>query len=203
MNTQRGAKLKKLFGLQRPGAVYLSKWLESQGISRELQKVYRKNKWLESVGAGALKRPRAWVGWQAALHAMQQQAKLQVHAGALTALSQQGAAHYFRMREETVFLFSPPKIALPGWFVKNKWGHPINHIKTKFLPDDLALTLREEENFAFAVSAPERAILECLYLAVRKIDLAECLHLIEGLSNLRPNVLHELLGRSDSVKVIR
>jgi hypothetical protein len=203
MDTQNESKLKKLLSLHRPGTVSLAKWLEGQGISRDLQKIYRKNKWLESVGSGALKRSGDAINWQGALYAMQQQAKLPIHAGALTALSLQGLSHYFRMAEETVFLFSPQKTILPSWFAKHKWGQSVEHVKTAFLPKELALLTHDDRNFSITISTSERAILECLYLAPKKLDLVECYHLMEGLSNLRPKVVQELLEKCASVRVKR
>ncbi len=50
MSTQKDSKLKKMLDLHRQGTVALPKWLESLGISRELQKSYRKNGWLETMG---------------------------------------------------------------------------------------------------------------------------------------------------------
>ncbi len=203
MSTQKESKLKKMLDQHRQGTVALPKWLESLGISRELQKSYRKNGWLETMGAGAFKRSGDQVSWQGGLHAIQQQAKLPIHAGALTALSMQGLSHYFRMTEETVFLFSPPQTILPRWFKNYVWGYPVQHIKTSLLPEGLGLTPHEEKNFSIAISTPERAILECLYLAPTKLDLVECYHLMEGLSNLRPKLMQELLERCTSVKVKR
>ncbi len=203
MSTQKESKLKKMLDQHRQGTVALPKWLESLGISRELQKSYRKNGWLETMRAGAFKRSGDQVSWQGGLHAIQQQAKLPIHAGALTALSMQGLSHYFRMTEETVFLFSPPQTILPRWFKNYAWGYPVQHIKTSLLPEGLGLTPHEEKNFSIAISTPERAILECLYLAPGKLDLVECYHLMEGLSNLRPKLIQELLEQCTSVKVKR
>lgn len=203
MSTQNESKLKKMLDQHRQGTVALPKWLEGLGISRELQKSYRKNGWLETVGSGAFKRSGEQLNWQGALYAIQQQAKLPIHAGALTALSQQGLSHYFRMTEETVFLFSPPQTILPRWFKNHSWGYPVQHIKTSLLPGGLGLTPYEEKNFSITISTPERAILECLYLAPTKLDLVECYHLMEGLSNLRPKLMQELLEQCTSVKVKR
>lgn len=203
MNTQKESKLKKLLSLHRSGIVFLVKWLEGQGISRDLQKIYRKNNWLESLGSGALMRTGDQVRWQGGLYAIQQQARLPLHVGALTALSLQGLAHYFRLKEETVFLFSPQKTQLPRWFIKHSWGTPIEHIKTALLPEEPALIPHEEKKFSIIISAPERAMLECLYLAPQKLDLTECYHLMEGLSNLRPKVVQELLEKCASVKTKR
>lgn len=203
MNTQNESKLKKMLNQHRQGTVALPKWLEGLGISRNLQKVYRKNGWLETMGSGAFKRSGEPVTWQGGLYAIQQQAKLPIHAGALTALSMQGLAHYFRMTEETVFLFSPRQTILPRWFKNYAWGYPVHQIKTSLLPEEPGLTLYEEKNFSITISTPERAILECLYLAPSKLDLVECYHLMEGLSNLRPKLVQELLEQCTSVKVKR
>src|SRR6266487_5351679 len=144
MTTRNESKLKRFLDLHRPGMVYLAKWLESQGISRDLQKSYRKNGWLESVGTGAFKREGDQVNWQGGLCAIQQQAKLPIHAGALTALSLRGLSHYFRVTKETVFLFSPAKTILPSWFANHSWDQPIEHTKTSFLPEELGLLSHEE-----------------------------------------------------------
>ena len=203
MNTQKESKLKKMLELHKPSTVALAKWLESIGISRELQKNYKKSGWLEKLGPGAYKRLADQVTWQGGLYTIQQQGKLQIHAGALTALSLQGQSHYFRVLGEKIFLFSAHKTILPQWFKAHEWGQKVQHIKTSFLPEDLGLTQHEEKNFSITISAPERAILECLYLAPAKLDLIECYHLVEGLSNLRPKLMQELLEKCSSVKVKR
>lgn len=203
MSTQNTTKLKKMLDAHLPGTVFLAKRLEGLGISKDLQKSYRKTGWLESVGPGAFKRSGDQVNWQGGLFAIQQQAKLPVHGGALTALSMQGLSHYFRITKETVFLFSPRQTLLPRWFKNHSWGYPVEHIKTSLLPEKLGLIEHEEKNFSITISAPERAMLECLYLAPRKLDLVECFHLMEGLSNLRPAVVQELLEKCTSVKVKR
>lgn len=203
MNTQNESKLKKMLELHTPGTVALAKWLENIGISRELQKNYKKSGWLEKLGPGAYTRPADEVTWHGGLYTIQQQGKLQLHAGALTALSLLGQSHYFRVSAEKIFLFSAHKIILPQWFKAHEWEQKIQHIKTSFLPEDLGFMQHEVKNFSITISAPERAILECLYLAPAKLDLIECYHLVEGLSNLRPKLMQELLEKCSSVKVKR
>lgn len=181
----------------------MASWLESVGISRDLQKRYKKTGWLEAFGTGAYKRPGEEVNWQGGLYAIQQQAKLPVHVGALTALSLQGLSHFFRLSTQTVFLFSPVKTILPKWFKIHRWQYKVKHIQTSLLPDNLGLITHQEKNFSLTISSPERAILECLYLTPEKLDLIECYHLVEGLSNIRPKVMQELLEKCSSVKVKR
>lgn len=203
MSTQNEAKITKLLNQHKVGTVYLASWLEDSGISRDLQKRYRRSGWLESVGAGAFKRPSEDVGWQGGLYALQAQAQLPVHAGALTALSMQGFAHYARTSSEHVFLFSPPKTPLPAWFRRHEWGQPIRHFQTSMLSEDVGLTDYEEKNFSIKISAPERAIFECLYLAPEDVDLVESFQVMEGLTNLRPRLVNELLHACTSVKAKR
>jgi hypothetical protein len=45
--------------------------------------------------------------------------------------------------------------------------------------------------------------MECLYLAPQKMDIVECYHIFEGLVNLKPKLLTELLSHCNSVKVKR
>jgi len=203
MSTRNEPKLTKLLDQHKPGTVCLAPWLESIGISRDLQKRYRKSGWLESVGKGAFRRPAETVQWQGGLYALQTQAGMSVHAGALTGLAMQGLGHYLRVGDAKVFLFSPPKTPLPAWFRNHAWGASIKHVQTSMLPDKLGLSDHEEKNFAIRISAPERAMLECLYLAPDELDLVECFQVMEGLANLRPNLVEELLQACTSVKAAR
>lgn len=203
MSTNSETKIKKLLEIHRPDTVSLATWLERQGISRDLQKRYRKSGWLQSVGTGAVKRPADTVSWQGGLYALQKQANIPVHVGALTALTLQGLTHYVRLGPQTVNLFSPPKTNLPRWFRDYHWGIKLHHTQTAIMPSKMNLTTHDEKNFTIDISAPERAILECLYLTPKSFDLTECYQVMEGLATLRPGHIQELLERCTSIKVKR
>jgi hypothetical protein len=203
MTTNSDKKLMSLLENHVPESVVLASWLQKNGISRELQKYYLKSGWLESVGHGAFKRPHENVRWTGAAYSLQVQAQLLVHAGALTALSFHGLTHYVRLGNETIFLFSPLYLKLPKWFLEREWGSPIKHVKTQFLPQNLGLSEYSEGKIKLHISSPERAILECLYLAPNHLDLIECYQVMEGLTNLRPKQLQELLMNCNSIKVKR
>jgi hypothetical protein len=203
VSTNNDAKLKRLLNLHTPGTVLLASWLEKQGFSRSLQTRYRRSGWLASVGSGAFKRPNDELTWLGGLRALQVQARLEVHPGALTALSLQGFAHYLRFDQSLVFLFSPRGVKLPLWFRKHNWGPTLRHVPTSVLPAELGLAVHEEKTFSIRLSAPERAMLECLHLAPKELDLFECLQVMEGLANLRPNVVQQLLEKCTSIKVKR
>lgn len=203
MATDLDRKLKKLLDLCPEGQVCLSSWLNTNNISHDLQLYYRRAGWLESLGQGAYKRAGSAVDWKAALAALQIQAGHETHAGALTALSLQGYAHYLRMGGENVYLFVPPGQSLPKWFRNQDWGSEVRVSRTNFLPAGKGISVFEQKKPGLKISDPERAILECLYLAPEQIDLVECYHLMEGLANLRPGLLQELVGGCKSIKVKR
>ena len=203
MTTQNKIYLRNLFGLLKPGTVVSSSWLESFGISRDLQKYYLKSGWLEQVGRGAYKKPNDKVAWPGAINAIQKQTDIKVHLGGLSALSQQGFSHYFRFEKEVLQLFSPLRHNLPKWFIDYDWGVKFLHKKTSFLPDNLGLKELEIKQIPILVSTPERAIMEYLYLAPKQADLVECYHIFEGLVNLKPKLVKELLQNCNSIKVKR
>jgi len=203
MTTNSDKKLMSLLGNHVPGTVLLASWLERNGISRDLQQYYLKSGWLDSYGVGAFKRPNENVQWIGALNSLQRQTELLVHAGGLTSLSLQGLSHYFRTEKEPLYLFSPQYVKLPKWFLNQEWSTRIIHVRTKFLPANSALSEYSRDGIKLRISSAERAILECLHLTPNRFDMVECYQILEGLANLRPKILQELLEKCNSVKVKR
>jgi len=186
-----------------PGTVLLASWLEKKGISRDLQQYYLKSGWLESYGFGAFKRPNENIQWTGALNSIQRQTDLSVHIGGLTSISLQGLSHYVRLEKEPLYLFSPQYVKLPRWFLNQEWSKQIIHVKTKFLPASSALFDYSQDGMKLQISSTERAILECLYQTPDRFDMVECYQILEGLANLRPKILQELLENCSSIKVKR
>ena len=160
MTTQNEKKLTKFLKNIKPDIVVLASWLKKLGISRDLQKHYRNNGWLESVGRGAYKTPGVKVQWKGGLYAMQYQSKLPVHVGSVTALYLNGSAHYMRQGKEKVYLFTPNKNKLPKWFMDYNWSDEIIHKRTNFLPVNIGMTIHKENNFDIKISSePEFDVL--------------------------------------------
>lgn len=203
MTTNYDKKLMTLLSNHVPGTVLLASWLEKNGISRDLQQYYLKSGWLESYGIGAFKRLNENVRWTGALNSLQRQTELPVHVGGLTSMSLQGLSHYIRMEKEPIYLFTPQYVKLPKWFLVQEWSNQIIHVKTKFLPADSALLDYYQDAMKLKISSPERAILECLYQTPDRFDIMECYQIFQGLVNLRPNTLQELLENCNSIKVKR
>jgi len=203
MSTLKETKINRLLNSQPQGVVLLSSWLDKQGYSLDLQKRYRKSRWLESIGTGAMIRSGDLVGYEGAIYALQQQLGSTIHPGGRTALSLLGKAHYLEMSQTKVVLFGGVGEKLPTWFKNHDWGMRIDYHPSSFLSPDLGLTDLELKTFSIKVSGAARALMECLYLAPEKQELVECYELMEGLNNLRPDYVQSLLEACNSVKVKR
>lgn len=196
-------KLKQLLQQWPNATVATAAWLESVGISKQLRLRYQKSQWLEALSTGAFKKAGDKIGWQGGIYAIQKQAKLNLHPGALTAIALHGSAHYIRMGRENLHLFGLPHTSLPQWFKKYKWDMDVEFYRSAFLSAGLGFNDYQVKDFTIKISSLERAILECLYLAPDKTDLVECYQIMEGLTTLRPALLQELLEGCTSIKVTR
>lgn len=203
MRIENQSKINQLLSLQPSGVVLQANWLAANGYSHGLQQRYRKSQWLKSIGQGAMIRAGDQVGYEGAIYALQEQTGSTIHPGGKSALAFLGKAHYLEMKVKRVALFGSVGEKLPLWFEKRDWGVSIDYHQTSFLPADLGLTRFELKNFSIKVSGAARAIMECLYLSREKQELIECYELMEGLNNLRPDLVQTLLEKCRSVKVKR
>ena len=196
-------KLKNLLTQTPTGVVLLTSWLQTQGYSLDLLKRYRTSQWLVSIGRGALIRFGDKVDYLGALYALQVQAGLSVHVGAGQALALLGRGQYLNMSSGRVVLFGQATERLPTWFYQHNWNEAIVYQSTSVFPLSGGITDIAVKSFSVKVSAPARAMMECLYLVREQQDLIECYQLMENLNNLRPNLVQELLEKCASVKVKR
>ncbi|MBC7485520.1 MAG: type IV toxin-antitoxin system AbiEi family antitoxin, partial [Cytophagaceae bacterium] len=167
------------------------------------QKRYRSSKWLESIGTGAMKRAGDQIDMEGALYSLQNQVGMSLHIGASSALALLGRSHYLEIGKREIILFGHEGEKLPKWFTTYSWNSILNYYSSAFLPAGLGLVDYDVRNFQIKISGPARAILECLYLAPRDMALTECYELMEGMNNLRPSSVQELLESCNSVKVKR
>ncbi len=203
MSNNKKRILNHFLEVHKEGTVCTASWLDSIGVSYSLQRKYIQGGWLESMGTGAFKRPHENVEWEGAFYALQYQDKLHLHIGALTALAMQGISHYLRIGNAPVYIFSKPNVILPKWYKDYNWGVSIQHIRTKLFSENSCFTDYESKNFSIKISAPERAIMECLYLAPSRISFEEIWQIMEGLFNIRPAEVQKLLENCNSIKVKR
>jgi hypothetical protein len=203
VSTKTESKINTLLNSQPPGVVFTSSWLKSHGYSLDLQKRYKKSRWFESIGTGAMIRQFDQVDYLGGIYALQSQLGKTIHPAGKTALSMQGKSHYLELSTKRVQLFGNQNENLPQWFKNRDWEVSENYKATNFLPADLGLVEVAHKNFKVKVSSPARAVMECLYLAPRLQPLQETFELMEGLNNMRPALTQQLLETCRSVKVKR
>ena len=85
MASEPRSKLNRVLTAWPQGAVAVSRWLEAQGAYQQLVHEYEKSGWIRRIGQGAYVRVGGTVDWTGGLHALQEQLKLPIHAGAKTA----------------------------------------------------------------------------------------------------------------------
>lgn len=184
--------------------VTTSTWLNSQGLDkRSAYKYEKQSHWLESIGIGAYKRYGDELTWQGALHSMQKQLNLDIHVGGKTALELQGKAHNINFAKANTWLFTSTKVNLPKWFRDYDWQTQTSLVKSQFLEPSTGLKEFDTGNFKITISTVERAILETLYLVPKEQDFQEAYYLMEGLMDIRPKLMQNLLEECKSIKVKR
>ena len=203
MSLEKKQKINSLLKSQPSGIVYLTSWLTQNGFSNQLLDKYKKSNWLTSIGTGAMIRSGDNVGYEGAIYALQEQAGLFVHPAGKTAFSLLGKSHYLELSPKKVTVFGGENEKLPTWCLKHDWGVNLDYYSSSFLPADIGLVDVELKTFSLKVSSAARAMLECLFLAPKNQELVECYQLMEGLNNLRPNLVQNLLESCTSVKVKR
>lgn len=203
MTLQAETKINKLLQSWPNGTVALNEWLEANGVSRGVRQDYERTKWIESIDRGAFKRGGDDIDWYGGLYALQQQAGSKIHVGARTALGLLGRAHYLELNQQVAHLFAPNKTTLPAWFKNYNWSVTPELHNTDFLPPDIGLTTVNHKLFEVKISGQARAIMECLYLAPKHLELVEAYQLMEGLDSLRPVTAQALLSACRSIKVTR
>lgn len=203
MSTQDTSKINSLLRIQPHGTVFLGSWLAEKGYSPDLLKRYRKSKWLESIGTGAMKRYGEPIRLEGALYSLQRQLGLSVHIGGKSSLALQGQSQYLELGGGSVQLFGPLDESLPKWFNSYDWKVNVSYYRSDFLPKGIGLTKWNPGDFDIDISNPARSLMECLYLAPLKQDLTEGYELMEALNNLRPTVIQDLLESCSSIKVKR
>src|SRR5680860_1072597 len=203
MGLEKEQKINTLLKAQPSGIVYLTSWLTQNGFSNQLLDKYKKSNWLASIGTGALIRSGDDVRYEGAIYALQEQTGMFVHPAGKMALSLLGKAHYLELSPNKVTVFGGKNEKLPTWCLKHDWGVTIDYYSSSFLPADIGLVEIELKSFSIKVSSAARAMLECLFLAPKNQELVECYQLMEGLNNLRPNLVQKLLESCTSIKVKR
>ncbi len=206
MASETSSKINQLLKKWPSGAVAVLPWLEKHGAYQQLVHEYEKTSWLRRLGQGAYAKADDKVEWTGGLYAIQEQIGLPIHAGGKTALQMQGYAHFLPLgKGTTVSLFGLPDVKLPTWFKRYRWGVKVRYLTTNLFSGEAnqGLTKKEMGFYSVSVSAPERAMMEVLYMVPKEESYEEARLLMEALTTLRPRVAQTLLEHCSSVKVKR
>lgn len=201
MNSKIGANIKELMLSLRDGEVVTAGILRNRGYSYEQIKGYLKAGYLASVGRGAYFKPGAQPSITSALETVKNQDR-GIHIGGRSALAQYGFVHFARMGEAELELFAGRSERLPGWF-ESGFADKYCLVNTEILPIGLCTEEATIEGFVVCRSKPERAILELIYEMPKRVQLNEAAAIMEMLTNLRPELVTDLLAACKSVKVKR
>jgi hypothetical protein len=225
MGAQRHSRINQLLLALPEGFLADSAWIQAQGISRSSIRDYVESGWLERIGPRVYRRPgrvaNGPLRWDVVVLSLQQVMRKALHVGGRTAVELSGYAHYLETGESpTVYLYGQ---AAPSWLAKL----PLK-AQFKLRSDRLFATagtgvemqrfdLRSGETSAetkgseakspwewsLTMSVPERAILEMMDELPRHESFHRVDVVMEGMTNLRPQLLGKLLQECKSVKVKR
>lgn len=224
-NTKR---LNQLLGELPEGLLVDAAWLAGRGYPTNLRSHYVATNRLEQPARRVYRRPRGSLSWEQAVISLQTLLGHAVIVGGRNALELQGYAHYLQITTENVHLYGPERP--PNWLyklplkVRFVWHNdrklfqgpqtvpklpgldwkPDARDDTKHVAQ-AALTVRTwgQWNWPLVMSTPERAILELLDELPKHESFHQVDKLFEGLSNLGPRRLQDLLANCTSVKVKR
>jgi hypothetical protein len=196
-------KINRLLQKVPHGGLFLASWMYQNGISRELQRHYKKSQWLTPIDTGVMARTGEAPTLFGALASLNEQAGKHFVIGAMSAIEMHGYSHYLPMGKKTVVLFSPKGERLPAWFLKREWDVFLRHFTTECFSPVLGIETVSQGGFNLSVSSAARAFMECLHLSPKYYNLTDLFYVMETLSLLPPPKVQQLLENCKSIKVKR
>lgn len=178
-----------------------------------------KSRQLAPIAHAVYLRPGTRVSWESAVASLQNMFHLDLTPGGLTAIEQQGFAHYLPISSKRqVHLYG--KDAIPKWveaalpdieFIRHL---PLPNLgaaglvnfeyetqeRTLFRPE---ISGQRKSAWPFTMSSPERAYLEVLQDVPETISFEHADQLLQGMTTLSPRVMETLLRKCTHVKVRR
>jgi hypothetical protein len=202
-----------------------SAWLQAQGLSRSSIRDYVDRGWLERIASRVYRRPRQVANdplrWDVVVLSLQQVMHKALHVGGRTAVELSGYAHYLKAGEtSTVYLYGQ---GVPSWltalpssarfelrpdrlFANSGTGVEMRRFDMR--SGEATVPTKDAERkspweWSLTMSVPERAILEMMDELPQHESFHQVDAVMEGMANLRPQLLQRLLQECKSVKVKR
>ena len=225
MDAQRSSRLNRLLLTLPEGFLADSAWLQAQGLTRSSIRDYVDRGWLERIAPRVYRRPsqtiRASLRWDVVVLSLQKVMHKPLHVGGRTAVGLSGYAHYVEAGDTAaVYLYGS---GLPSWlaklpisaqfetrslglFANSNTGVEVRRYDARSGEASGSSTDAESMSsweWPLTTSAPERAVLEMIdelpnHESFHQVDVV-----MEGLANLRPQLVGKLLQECKSVKVKR
>ena len=202
-----------------------SAWFQAQGISRSSIRDYVDRGWLERIGPRVYRRPsqltKVSLRWDVVVLSLQQVMHKPLHVGGRTAVELSGYAHYVEAGDTPrVYLYGS---GIPSWLAKlpisaqfetrssGLFANSNSGVEARrydLRSGKASVSLKDAEStspweWSLTMSAPERAILEMMDELPQRESFHQVDVVMEGLANLRPQLLGKLLRECKSVKVKR
>ncbi|UXO69009.1 type IV toxin-antitoxin system AbiEi family antitoxin [Pantoea dispersa] len=198
------SKINWLLQNTAPGSLVLQNWLTRNNISPSLAFKYSQNGWLEKLRAGVYVRAGREPDWSDALWCLQNQLEASVYLAGLSSLSWQGRSHYLQLKQSQCWISVESKTILPKWF--KEFSHiewlTLSALKLPQL-DEKYRTQLEIKGKKITASVPELAAYELLSAVPKEISFEHAAELFQGLVNLNPRKVENLLTLSQSVRTKR
>ena len=163
---------------------------------------YRKSGWFSSLSKGVLYRTGDKLSAYAALSGLKVQQNKNFYVGAHSALELFGFNHYVPMGKPVLMIGHSKEDKIPKWMRKTDFGYEMRFFTTETFSNP-QLTAFKKDNFEILTSVPEQAFLECLLLATKQYDYLDLFYIMEQLTTLRPDVVQNLLEKTDNIKIKR
>jgi hypothetical protein len=196
---------KKLEQCLPEGQLVNRAWLKAKGFDRpRVDYALRAGK-LTAVSHGVYRRPGPPLKWEHVVYSLNEMG-YPVHVGGRSALELQGIAHYLPMDgRHRIDLYSHMKI--PSWTLDFSTSFQFE-IYTKrlfdgFLETGLMTMPFGAWDWPVPCSSPERAMIELLADVRGSADFSVADTFFEGLVNLRPDMLRDLLINCKQIKAKR
>ena len=225
MSAQRFSLLNRFLLALPEGFLADSAWLQEQGLSRSSIRDYVDRGWLEKIASRVYRRPRQVANdplrWDVVVLSLQQVMHRALHVGGRTAVELAGYAHYLKAGEtSTVYLYGQ---GAPSWLTALRSsarfelrpdrlfagsGTGVEMRRFDLRSGEASAPTRDAERkspweWSLMMSVPERAILEMMDELPQQESFHQVDAVMEGMANLRPQLLGRLLQECKSVKVKR
>ena len=218
-------KLNQLERLLPDGLLVDAAWLTKHGYSTSLRSQYVSAGWLEQPTRQVYRRTRDPLHWSQAIISLQTLLERDLTIGGRSALAIQGYSHYLVHETKAIHLYGPDhppawlsRLPLDVTFVYHNSGRlfsysalqphpnsdtPFDAASTDSLSGNPVSQPWDHWEKKIAVSRPERALLELLDELPDRETFHQVDKVVEGLANLSPRRLENLLKDCRSVKVKR